>query len=212
MSQTGYVQKKQKNKEQHYNFASEGDFIAEVRPLMVEAKLICYPLKVFSYPSRTPSEKQVLINGTATYRFEDVEDGSFIDIEVPYSGADSTDKAPYKAMTGARKYALRQAFLIETGDDPEKDEKPSPEPVKERRVEETVTEDDWLKFGKVLVKDIDKAASAAYAKQLDAMGLTNAEACKLIGVKSMKAERAANTLDEVIQEVAKAATAGPTVV
>jgi hypothetical protein len=34
-------------------------------------------------------------------------------------GLDVGDKAPYKAMTGALKYALLQSFLLATGDDPE---------------------------------------------------------------------------------------------
>jgi hypothetical protein len=36
-------------------------------------------------------------------------------------GEDSGDKATYKAMTGAQKYALLKLFLISTGDDPEAD-------------------------------------------------------------------------------------------
>ena len=36
-------------------------------------------------------------------------------------GLDSGDKAPYKAMTGALKYALLQSFLLATGDDPEEE-------------------------------------------------------------------------------------------
>ena len=34
-------------------------------------------------------------------------------------GLDTGGKAPYKAMTGALKYALLQSFLLATGDDPE---------------------------------------------------------------------------------------------
>jgi hypothetical protein len=37
------------------------------------------------------------------------------------SGADSSDKAPMKAMAAALKYALTSGFLIATGDDPEED-------------------------------------------------------------------------------------------
>jgi hypothetical protein len=41
--------------------------------------------------------------------------------KVAGQGLDSGDKAPYKAMTGALKYALLQSFLLATGDDPEAD-------------------------------------------------------------------------------------------
>src|SRR5574340_328981 len=43
-------------------------------------------------------------------------------------GQDRGDKATYKAMTGATKYALLKLFLIPTGDDPEKDEDEQPTP------------------------------------------------------------------------------------
>jgi hypothetical protein len=66
------------------------------------------------------------------------------------AGTDSGDKAPYKAMTGASKYAELLSFLIPTGDDPEKDEKPSrqrpeqpqrrPEPTPIRRPSTTPPE------------------------------------------------------------------------
>ena len=68
-------------------------------------------------------------------------------------GADTGDKAPYKAMTGALKYALLQSFLLASGDDPEDErgemrnvpvpERPiTPEQVRELEalIEETGTE------------------------------------------------------------------------
>jgi hypothetical protein len=53
------------------------------------------------------------------YRFVDARSGEELTVRVPGEGADSGDKAPYKAMTGALKYALLQSFLLATGDDPE---------------------------------------------------------------------------------------------
>jgi hypothetical protein len=54
------------------------------------------------------------------YRFAHAPTGSFIDVPVSGEGADVGDKSANKALTGAYKYALRQALLIETGDDPDK--------------------------------------------------------------------------------------------
>jgi hypothetical protein len=48
-----------------------------------------------------------------------VDSGEEIVAKVAGQGLDSGDKAPYKAMTGALKYALLQSFLLATGDDPE---------------------------------------------------------------------------------------------
>ena len=74
-------------------------------------------------------------------------------VAVAGEGADAGDKAPYKAMTGALKYALLQSFLLSTGDDPEDERTNSraalgservitPEQVRELQglIEETGTE------------------------------------------------------------------------
>jgi hypothetical protein len=56
-----------------------------------------------------------------TYTFMDVDTAEEITVKVAGEGLDPGDKAPYKAMTGALKYALLQSFLLATGDDPEED-------------------------------------------------------------------------------------------
>jgi len=63
-----------------------------------------------------------------TWQITDGETGEFVNFQSVGSGSDSTDKAVYKAMTGALKYALLLGFLIPTGDDPE-NEKPSNDAV-----------------------------------------------------------------------------------
>jgi len=55
------------------------------------------------------------------YTFTDVDGGEEITTKVAGQGLDAGDKAPYKAMTGALKYALLQSFLLATGDDPEEE-------------------------------------------------------------------------------------------
>ena len=55
------------------------------------------------------------------YTFTDVDTGDEITTKVAGQGLDAGDKAPYKAMTGALKYALLQSFLLATGDDPEEE-------------------------------------------------------------------------------------------
>ena len=46
---------------------------------------------------------------------------AYIDVTAPGEGADSGDKSGNKANTCAYKYALRQTFVIETGDDPDEE-------------------------------------------------------------------------------------------
>jgi hypothetical protein len=83
----------------------------------------------------------------------DVDTAEEITVKVAGEGLDAGDKAPYKAMTGALKYALLQSFLLATGDDPEDERADSraalgservitPEQVRELQqlIEETGTE------------------------------------------------------------------------
>jgi hypothetical protein len=53
------------------------------------------------------------------YTFADVCSDEEVIATAAGQGLEAGDKAPYKAMTGALKYALLQTFLLATGDDPE---------------------------------------------------------------------------------------------
>jgi hypothetical protein len=65
---------------------------------------------------------------TLTVRFTATDGKDKLEFTVIGEGQDRGDKATYKAMTGATKYALLKLFLIPTGDDPEKDEDEKPAP------------------------------------------------------------------------------------
>jgi hypothetical protein len=65
------------------------------------------------------SETTRMARVVMAYTFADVDSGEEIVAKVAGQGLDAGDKAPYKAMTGALKYALLQSFLLATGDDPE---------------------------------------------------------------------------------------------
>jgi hypothetical protein len=69
----------------------------------------------------TPSGKQALLTLRFTWTLTDGDSGETISFQSVGTGADSGDKAAYKAATGALKYALLTGFLIPTGDDPEAD-------------------------------------------------------------------------------------------
>jgi hypothetical protein len=69
----------------------------------------------------TPSGKQVLLTLRFTWTLTDGDSGETISWQSIGTGSDATDKAAYKAATGALKYALLTGFLIPTGDDPEND-------------------------------------------------------------------------------------------
>src|SRR4029077_15026588 len=67
------------------------------------------------------SETERVARVIMSYSFEDGQTAEAITVKVAGEGLDSGDKAPYKAMTGALKYALLQSFLLATGDDPEEE-------------------------------------------------------------------------------------------
>lgn len=56
-----------------------------------------------------------------TWRFSDGESGESCTIQSVGEGSDTHDKGAPKAQTAAMKYALLMAFLVPTGDDPERD-------------------------------------------------------------------------------------------
>jgi len=107
-----------------------------------------------SISTETPrSSNERIARIVMNYSFVDASSGEELTVTVAGEGADTGDKAPYKAMTGALKYALLQSFLLASGDDPEDErgemrnvpvpERPiTPEQVRELEalIEETGTE------------------------------------------------------------------------
>lgn len=124
MKEVGYVQKAGTNQHFKYKFASESDFISTLRPLMVENELVVVPVGIAREMTHVTKDSRAGDLVYLDYGFKMVHAPSGSETEVcriPACGQDSGDKGPYKAMTGALKYFLRHIFLIETGDDPEKD-------------------------------------------------------------------------------------------
>lgn len=123
-AEVGYVQK-QRSAELRYTFAGEAAFIAELRPAMIEhgVTVSVANMSNLTQETYTTARGTVMMRSTihAIVRFQHVT-GSQIDVEAYGEGSDSGDKSVNKAMTDAYKYALRQTFMIETGDDPDKDE------------------------------------------------------------------------------------------
>lgn len=98
-----------------YKVATEADLIDALRPEMVNAHIYIYPCDIehFANKSNTAISKY-------TYRLFHSDSETYIDVVAIGEGFDLGDKEYPKAATIAQKYALRQAFLIETGDDPDK--------------------------------------------------------------------------------------------
>lgn len=129
----GYVQKTQ-TQGLKYRFAGEQAMIEAIRPVLLKHGIFVHPMEIKevrreTYQTSGGSTMQ-LVGLSVVYQFAH-SSGTGITVAAYGEGADVGDKAAPKAMTGAYKYALRQAFCIETGDDP--DEYPSE--AQERRQE-----------------------------------------------------------------------------
>lgn len=126
--QIGYVQKGGTNDAQHYNYVQESDVVAKLRPALAEAGIMVVPehelISILPFTTAKGSA-QFLTTIKSTFTFTDGKES--LAVVTVGQGTDAGDKGIYKAMTGAKKYALLQAFLLATGDDPEQareDEKP----------------------------------------------------------------------------------------
>ena len=129
MSEVGYVQKTGVNKAQNYKYAGEAQLIETLRPVMLKHGVFCVPGEAEVCKSdcvvtgAVGSEKKTYRTVIRyTFVYTHASSGTHLQVQAIGEGVDTGDKAAYKAATGALKYALRQAFLIETGDDPEKDD------------------------------------------------------------------------------------------
>ena len=149
----GYVQKRGHNERHNYSYVTAADLAGSVGDLLAELGVVVIP-QLQSISTETPrSSSDRIARVVMNYRFIDAKSGDELSVRVAGEGADAGDKAPYKAMTGALKYALLQSFLLATGDDPENERADSrttlgtervitPEQVRELQglIEETGTE------------------------------------------------------------------------
>jgi hypothetical protein len=122
MKEVGYVEKT-KSSNLPYTFASEAALIQALRPAMVEKGLVLWVSSVkTSADERFEAKNNRMLNRsktTAKMRIGHVTTGEWIEVMAQGEGIDAGDKATPKALTGFYKYALRQTFMIEAGDDPD---------------------------------------------------------------------------------------------
>jgi hypothetical protein len=120
----GYIQKRGHNERQNYRYVTAADIAGAVGDILAELGVVVIPsLESVSYvPTRNAAgQVERVARVVMTYAFTDAENGEAIVVKVPGEGLDVGDKATYKAMTGALKYALLQSFLLASGEDPEDD-------------------------------------------------------------------------------------------
>ena len=130
MQDVSYIQKKGKvgSGSYGYTYAGEKELINELRPAMLKHGIVMYPdtCEVVQTEDYTTSKghRMSMFLGKRRFVFEHVESGDQAFVEVFAEASDQGDKRASKAMTLAKKYALREFFLIETGDDPDAEVSP----------------------------------------------------------------------------------------
>lgn len=123
-----------------YKAVSERDVLDAVKPLEEKYGVYSYPYsreivenetltKTTEYQGTKKESTSLYMRIKVIYRFVNIENPQeYIDTVVYGDGIDTGDKAPWKAMTYADKYALMKVYKISTWDDPDKEA--SPENVK----------------------------------------------------------------------------------
>lgn len=126
MAAITHIEKSGRNEVQRYDYTRQADVAHAVRTELAQRKVTCIPTSIEVVESRDYESKsggrQHFLLIRIDWTFTDSESGETFVATSLGAGTDSGDKAPYKAMTGASKYAELLTFLIPTGDDPEKDQ------------------------------------------------------------------------------------------
>lgn len=109
-----------------YKAVTHDQVTALVRDHMIEAGIICYPVLVDSLMN--PKEVNAQLETAKQARYEATYDFFFVNedkpedkliIRIQSHAMDNADKAPGKALSYAKKYAILKLFEIETGEDEE---------------------------------------------------------------------------------------------
>jgi hypothetical protein len=118
MATVTYIRKEEK-KGMNYTIVSHDAVTAKVRPALLAAGIVYYPVRCEHSHNGNRAECSM------TVRFVNIDAPSdYFDVPSFGYGVDAQDKGPGKAMSYAVKYALLKALGLETGDDPEQESIP----------------------------------------------------------------------------------------
>lgn len=116
MQDVTYIQKEEK-KGMQYKIVSHDKVTAKVRPALLAAGIVYYPVRCEHTHNGNRAECGM------TIRFVNIDEPTdFFDVQTFGYGVDPQDKGPGKAMSYAVKYALLKALGLETGDDADHDD------------------------------------------------------------------------------------------
>jgi hypothetical protein len=127
----GKVQKTGYNSFSKYHYITESDINEAVLPALTKAGLVLTTsvVSVKETPS-SEGQKNRFAEVILVHKVIDSDSGECLEFQSAGTGADTLDKAVYKAVTGACKYFMMKLFMI-SGDtsDPENDGAATPPPA-----------------------------------------------------------------------------------
>lgn len=133
----GYIRKRGHNQLHDYSYVTAADIAGTIGDILAELGVIIIPrLESIAYEAQAPGRANPtrIARVIMTYTFADANSGDEVTVKVAGEGLDVGDKASYKAMTGALKYALLQSFLLATGDDPEEERAAAKTPLQQEHL------------------------------------------------------------------------------
>lgn len=140
------------------------------------------------------------------YTLIDGESGAEVSFYGSGQGEDSGDKALYKAKTGALKYAIRETFLIATGDDPETATQTGRRESRSTAARPTVAAPPpppRAASGQLAYKDMTPTnmtpeGRAWFFGRLRDLGLDHESAAKLLGIGSFKEDMGDQAAERIL--------------
>lgn len=119
----GYVQKDKSvsTGQGSYKAVNHDQVTALVRGHMIDAGIVCIPNLIASCANpKDEGAKQFRYDATYEFVFANEDDAQdFVKIKIEAHAMDNADKAPGKALSYAKKYAVLKLFELETGEDEE---------------------------------------------------------------------------------------------
>lgn len=118
----GKVQKTGYNSFSKYHYVTESDINEAVLPALIKQGLLLTTSveSVVETPS-TSDQKNRFASIVLVHKIIDTDSGEVLEFKSVGTGADTLDKAVYKAYTGACKYFLMKTLMLSGDDDPEND-------------------------------------------------------------------------------------------
>jgi hypothetical protein len=116
MAEVAYIKKEDKKVNNQYTFVSHDEVSRVLHPMLVKHGIVVTPSVTSWSQDGNRTSADVTVSFVSADKPEDR-----VDVHSFGFGIDPQDKGPGKAVSYATKYAMLKTFVLETGDDPERD-------------------------------------------------------------------------------------------